>query len=250
VLADIAGAVRVPQGGLVVEIGPGTGQLTAALLDRGFQLIAIEVEERMLRHLRDRFRGQERLRLVHGDARDVDLAAVVPFGVAFCVAGNLPYFAANPIIRHLLEGEPRPAEMVVMVQREVGQEIAAPEGHFSLLSVSVQVYATAEILFHVPAEAFDPPPKVWSSVLRLALREQPLVPGCRREAFFGLVSRTFRNPRKQIHNALAQGTWLPPEGSDEALATAGIDPSRRAETLTIGEWIALLDACEAIRGRA
>lgn len=249
VLADIAEAVRVPGGGLVVEIGPGTGELTAALLDRGFQLIAVEIEERMISYLRKRFPGEGRLRLIHGDARDLDLASLVPAGVPFSVAGNLPYFAANPIIRHLLEGSRLPSEMVVMVQREVGREIAAPEGHYSLLTVSVRVYATAEILFDVPAEAFDPPPKVWSSVLRLTLCDQPLVPLERREAFFGLVSRTFRNPRKQIHNALAQGTWLPKEGGAEALASAGIDPSRRAETLTIGEWLALLDACEAIRAR-
>ena len=250
VLADIADAVRVPLGGVVVEIGPGTGELTAALLGRGFQLIAVELEERMIRHLRTRFPGESRLRLVHGDARDLDVASVVPPGIPFAVAGNLPYFAANPIIRHLLEGSRVPTEMVVMVQREVGREIAAREGHYSLLTVGVRVYASVEVLFDVPAEAFDPPPKVWSSVLRLTLREQPLVPLHRREAFFGLVSRTFRNPRKQIHNSLAQGTWLPPEGASEALASSGIDPSRRAETLTIDEWVALLDVCEAIRARA
>ncbi|MCL4230264.1 MAG: ribosomal RNA small subunit methyltransferase A [Dehalococcoidia bacterium] len=244
VLADIASALRVPQGGVVVEIGPGTGQLTAALLDLRHHVIAIEVEDRMIRHLGRRFPGEGRLRLVEGDARDIDLAAIVPAGMPFVVVGNLPYFAANPIIRHLLEGEPKPTELVVMVQREVARELTAPVGDFSLLTISVLVYAASEHLFDVPPEAFDPPPNVWSSVVRLTLRQQPLVPSRRREAFFTLVSRTFRNPRKQIHNTLAQAVALPKELTDRALADAGIDPARRAETLTVDEWLALLDACE------
>lgn len=244
VLADIASAVRAPVDGFVVEVGPGTGQLTAALLDLGHHVLAIEVEDRMVRHLGRRFPGEGRLRLVHADARDIDLASFVPPGRPFAVAGNLPYFAANPIIRHLLEGEPKPSELVVMVQREVARELVAAPGSYSLLTISVLVYAATEHLFDVPPEAFDPPPNVWSSVVRLTLRPRPLVPAERREAFFTLVSRTFRNPRKQIHNTLSQAVALPKEQLDGALARAGVDPMRRAETLTFEEWLALLDACE------
>lgn len=246
VLHDIATAVHVPPGGFVVEIGPGTGQLTAALLELGHRVMAIEIEERMILHLRRRFPGEGLLRLVQGDARDVDLASLIPPGTPFCVVGNLPYFAANPIIRHLLEGEPKPTEMIVMVQREVARELAARPGSYSLLTISVAVYAEAELLFDVPPESFDPPPNVWSSVVRIALRDAPLITLARREAFFTLVSRTFRNPRKQIHNALGQAVALPPEGVHEALARAGIDPARRAETLSIPEWLGLLDACEGL----
>lgn len=249
-LADIAAAVRVPDGGLVLEIGAGTGQLTGALLDRGFEVWAVEIEERLLGHLQGRFRNRPGFHLIHGDARDLDLATVLPAGRPFAACGNLPYFAANPIIRRLLEREPKPTEAVVMVQREVAKELAAAEGDASLLSISVQVYATAERLFDVPPQAFDPPPKVVSTVVRLVLRPEPLVPPGRIEPFFRLVSSTFRNPRKQIHNALARGTWLPPGGADEALARAGIAPARRPETVTIAEWLALLDACEAIAPRA
>lgn len=250
VLADIVAAVRVPGGGLVVEIGAGTGQLTAELLAAGHEVVALEVEERLIPHLRRRFAGNPRLRLVLADARTVDLAEVLPAGRPFTVAGNLPYFAANPIIRHLLEGVPRPVEMVVMVQREVAREIAAPEGDASLLTLSVQLYAEAELLFDVPPAAFDPPPNVWSSVVRLVLHPAPLVPVERIPAFFDLVSNTFRNPRKQIHNALARGLWFPKGGAEDALQAAGIDPMRRPETLTIPEWLALLDACDEVRARA
>ena len=101
-----------------------------------------------------------------------------------------------------------------------------------------------------PPEAFDPPPAVFSSVVRLTLRPVPLVPPERNAAFFELVSRTFRNPRKQIHNSLARGVWLPPGGAEEALSAAGIDGMRRAETLDIPEWLKLLESCEAVRARA
>jgi 16S rRNA (adenine1518-N6/adenine1519-N6)-dimethyltransferase len=250
VLADIVAAVRVPAGGAVVEIGAGTGQLTEALLAAGHNVVALEVEERLVAHLQRRFAGEPRLRVLQGDARDVEAGAIVPPRRPFVVVGNLPYFAANPIIRRTLESQPKPLEAVFMIQREVGRELAPKPGHLSLLSVSVLVYAETELLFDVPPTAFDPPPNVYSSVVRFVLRPEPLVPGERLAAFFELVSRTFRNPRKQIHNSLAQATWMPPGGADVALAAAGIDPMRRAETLSIDEWIALLDACEAVRAGA
>jgi 16S rRNA (adenine1518-N6/adenine1519-N6)-dimethyltransferase len=247
VLADIVAAVHQPDGGFVLEIGAGTGQLTDALLDAGNEVFALEIEERLLRHLNPRFAGNESLHLAQADARDVDLTGILPPGRPFVVAGNLPYFAANPIIRHLLEGAPKPREAILMVQREVARELAARPGHFSLLSISVQVYAEATSLFDVPPLAFDPPPTVYSSVVRLEIRDQPLVPLERLEAFFTLVSKTFRNPRKQIHNALARETGLTVEEAAQVLDETGIDPMRRAETLSIAEWLALLDAVERLR---
>jgi 16S rRNA (adenine1518-N6/adenine1519-N6)-dimethyltransferase len=250
ILADIAGAVRVPEGGVLLEIGPGTGQLTEFLLDAGHEVIALEIEDRMIAHLERRFRRHPRLRVFPGDARLFEPADVLPPGRPFSVAGNLPYFAANPIIRHLLESQPQPTEMVVMLQREVAREICSPIGDWSLLTVSVRVYAEAERLFDVAPEAFDPPPAVVSSVIRITLRERPLVQPERNEAFFEFASKVFRNPRKQIHNSLSRAVWLSPESAREALAAAGIDPMRRPETLDIREWLALLDAAETVRGDA
>jgi len=250
ILRDIAAAVRVPEEGFVLEIGAGTGELTAELLRQHGAVVAVEVEPRLVRYLRRRFAGQPQFRVIEADARTIDLRGELGPGARFAAVGNLPYYAANPIIRHLLESSPQPTEIVAMLQREVAQEVAAKAGKRSLLTVAVEVYAEAEYLFSVPPEAFDPPPKVWSAVVRLRLRREPLVPAERRKAFFELVSRTFRNPRKQIHNALAQGVWLPKGGAHEALAAAGIDPMRRPETLSPGEWLALLDAVEAVRADA
>ncbi|MGE0598050.1 MAG: 16S rRNA (adenine(1518)-N(6)/adenine(1519)-N(6))-dimethyltransferase RsmA [Dehalococcoidia bacterium] len=250
ILQDITDAVRCPPGGLVLEIGPGTGQLTEFLVAAGYDVVGLEIEDRMIAHLQQRFRGNQHLRIVPGDARLVDVNEVIPTGVPYVVVGNLPYFAANPIIRHLLESEPQPREMVVMVQREVAKELAAPEGDSSLLSISVRAYAEAELLFNVPPEAFDPPPAVVSAVVRMVIREQPLVPAERNAEFFEFVSKVFRNPRKQIHNGLSRGVWLPPEGARLALERAGIEPWRRPETLTIPEWLALMDACNEVRESA
>jgi 16S rRNA (adenine1518-N6/adenine1519-N6)-dimethyltransferase len=239
ILADIARAVTQPPGGVVLEIGAGTGQLTDALLAAGHTVIAVEVERRLVEHLHRRFADVDRLQLVEADARDLDLSTVIPPGTPFAVAGNLPYFAANLIVRRLLEGTPKPTELVVMVQREVAREFAAKPGHLSLLAVSIQVYTEPTILFDVAPEAFDPPPAVHSSVVRLTLRPSPLVSAERLPAFFAFVSRTFRNPRKQIHNALG----MEGDAGLGALAAAGIDPARRPETLSIAEWVALMDAC-------
>lgn len=247
---DIANAVEWPEGGAVLEIGPGTGQLTELLVATGKPVIALEIEPRMIQHLARRFRGAENLRVVEGDARLVDVAGLVSGIDRFAVVGNLPYFAANPIIRHFLEADRKPESMVVMVQREVAREIAAKSGDWSLLTISVQVYAEPELLFDVAPEAFDPPPNVWSSVVRLRLRAEPLVPEERNAEFFEFVSRVFRNPRKQIHNGLARGVWLPPEGARIALDHAGVDATRRPETLSIEEWLRLMDACDEVRASA
>ncbi len=248
VLQRIVEALPAP-GLPIVEIGPGTGALTRALLDAGHRVVALEIEPRMIRHLEAAFGDNPNLELHEGDARDVDLAALVA-GQAYNVAGNLPYFAANPIIRSFLENPERPHEAVVMVQKEVGKELAATPGHMSLLGISVAVYAEAEYLFDVFPEAFQPPPSVMSGVVRLVPRQTPLVSSDDLEAFFELVSRTFRNPRKQIHNSLSRGVWLPPGGADEALAEAGVAPTRRPETLDVAEWLALLAATRRVLANA
>ncbi len=247
VLQDIADAVRCPEGGLLLEIGPGTGQLTEYLLEAGHEVLALEIEERMISHLQRRFPGHPRLSLVPADARLFEAREVLPPGRPYSAVGNLPYFAANTINRRMLESDPQPCECVFMVQKEVGREIVSPPGDWSLLTISVRVYAEPELLFDVPPEAFDPPPAVVSSVIRLVVRRKPLVPPARNAEFFAFVSKVFRNPRKQIHNGLSRSAWLPPEGAREALSRAGVEASRRPETLDVAEWLTLLDSANAVR---
>ena len=247
VLADIVAAVEVPRHGVIVEIGAGTGQLTVPLLATGHDVIAVEIEPRLVRHLRETFSAYSNLSVTMADARLMDYARVVPDGRPFVAVGNLPYFAASPIIRRLLEGAPQPESAVVMVQREVARELAAPVGKSSLLALGVQVYAEPQVLFDVPPEAFDPPPAVYSSVVLLRTRPTPVVPRAEIPAFFDFVSRAFRNPRKQLHNALTRETGLSAVEAEHSLRIAGIDGARRAETLSIDEWRALIAAAQAAR---
>lgn len=242
VLRDIVAAIQRPAASLVVEVGPGTGQLTGALLEGGFRVLAIERDQRMMQHLERRFQGIQNLQVVEGDARDIQIDDFIPPAETFAMAGNLPYFAANRIVRHFLEQARQPDEIVVMVQREVARQMAASPGKFSMLSVGIQTFGEAEMLFDVPASAFEPPPKVVSTVVRIVPRTTPLVPPETQGAFFRTVRGTFRHSRKQIHNSILRGTPYEAEAIAEALDAADVDQSRRPETLTIPEWLAVVEA--------
>ncbi len=241
ILRDIAAAVGPPLHP-VIEIGAGTGQLTEALLDDGHQIVAIEIESRLVRHLKQRFVKNPRLEVVEGDVRDIELSSLVEADANYIMAGNLPYFAASYITRKAIESAHPPEEAIVMVQREVAREMAARPGKLSLLALGIQVYAEPTMLFDVSPEAFEPPPAVWSSVVRLRIRTEPKVCPLEAAGFFEFVSRVFRNPRKQIHNALR----MTGQSAKQALQLADIDPTRRPETLEIDEWLRLKSACSDI----
>ena len=153
VLDAIVEAIGAPPGSSVVEVGPGTGQLTKALLDRGFNVVAIERDARMVGHLRNRFGAVASLTVAEGDARDIEPADLLPPGTEYTLVGNLPYFIASPIVRHFLELPDPPRELVVMVQREVGREMAAADGKRSMLSVGVQTFGACRVAFRRAARS-------------------------------------------------------------------------------------------------
>jgi 16S rRNA (adenine1518-N6/adenine1519-N6)-dimethyltransferase len=250
VLQKIARAAAEAGAGPVLEVGPGTGNLTAALLEEGLEVVAVEIDQRMFDHVQERFRGEPRLRLVAGSALDVEPRLLLGRGMQYTLAGNLPYFLASPIVRHFLESDAPPQTAVVMVQKEVAREWVARPGDMSLASVGVQVLAAPSLLFDVPPEAFAPPPKVWSSVVQLDLLSAPLTPRAELAPFFEVVRAGFKHPRKQLHNSLAAGLWLPPGGADDVLGIAGIDPARRPQTLSIDEWQRVYRAVLAVRTTA
>ena len=183
-----------------------------------------------------------RLRLIDGDALDLDLTNVVP--APYEVVANLPYHITSPILHRLLGATPRPERLVLMVQREVAERIAAAPGGMSYLSVFVQYHARVRIAFEVPPEAFEPEPAVRSAVIvvepypaddRLPNREAE-------EALWRLVQASFRERRKMIHNVLSRQLPVEPAQVTAALETAGIAPDRRPQTVAVGEWLKLLDA--------
>ena len=250
ILNRITAAAELAAADVVLEIGPGRGALTRRLTQRAARVIAVELDGGLAAALPGRLGYPANLEVMTADARTVDIAALLGAPVAYKVIANLPYYAANPILRRFLELEAdwRPQSLTVMVQREVAASIAAGPGKMSLLAVATQYYAVPRLVCAVPAGAFRPPPKVASAVVRLDLRAQPAVAVADAGGFFDLARAGFAAPRKQLRNSLAQGLNQPGSCIDRLLAAAGIDGRRRAETLSLEEWAAVYGAWTADGG--
>ncbi|HEV8633328.1 MAG TPA: 16S rRNA (adenine(1518)-N(6)/adenine(1519)-N(6))-dimethyltransferase RsmA [Chloroflexota bacterium] len=246
VLRQIVDAAELSPSDQVLEVGPGLGVLTRELAERAGRVVAVEIDRGMVRALRGLFAGsadgapgsaKENVEVVEGDALALDPGELIGHG-PYKVVANIPYYITSPLLRHFFEAEHRPTRLVVLVQLEVAERIVAGPGELSLLAVSVQYYGAPRIVGRIPANAFYPQPKVDSAILRVDVRHRPAV-DVAAGPFFKTVSSGFARPRKQLHNALGEGIWLPPGGAAEALEAAGIDPMRRAQTLTLEEWASL-----------
>ena len=223
----------------VVEIGPGAGVLTRRLVEQAGKVVAVELDQRLCEELPGRLGFPSNLEVAQGDGREIDIDELVGPATPYKVVANLPYYAAAPIVRRFLETVRPPTLMVVMVQREVADAMNANPGEFTLLSVATQFYAEPTVVAQVPARSFRPPPKVSSTVLKLAVRAEPAVAVTDREEFFALVRAGFSAPRKQLRNSLMQGTGASAETVAASLDDARIDSQRRPATLGIDEWAAL-----------
>lgn len=240
VLEAIVEAARIVPGRNVLEIGPGVGILTAALLRAGAQVTAVEIDRRLVAHLTERFLTIPAFRLIEGDILDLEPADFVQ--APWDLVANLPYHVTSPILHLVLGMEPRPERFVCMVQREVAERIAAPPGGMSYLSVFVQYHAAVRIVRVVPSAAFEPAPEVDSAVIAGETRPRRL-PAEAEEDLWRLVQAGFRERRKMLHNVLPR--QLPAVGRERftaALAQVGIAPDRRPQTLSVEEWLALAEA--------
>jgi len=220
----------------VVEIGPGRGILTRELAGTAAEVVAVELDDDLAERLAQEFQSQANVRIVHADAREVDIEALVDASKPYKLVANLPYYAALPIVRRFLEAERRPSLMVFMVQREVARNMGAEPGHMTLLSVAIQLYGNARIVASVPPRAFRPSPKVTSAIVRIDVFDKPAIRLDSIEAFFTLVRAGFSAPRKQVHNCLQQGLGISREVADRILIDSGIDPKRRPQTLSMEDW--------------
>ena len=236
IVSRIIAAADLSPGDAVLEIGPGRGILTRPLAERTATLTAIELDDDLAATLTNEFVEQSHVRIVHADAREIEIASLIPHDSPYKLIANLPYYAAQPIIRRFLEAEHKPSVMVVMVQREVARNMTATPDKMSLLSVATQLYGKPRIVASVQPRAFRPAPKVTSAVVRIDVYSQPALALESVDAFFNLVRAGFSAPRKQIHNCLQQGLSIPRLESEAILSDADIDPRRRPQTLSLDDW--------------
>jgi 16S rRNA (adenine1518-N6/adenine1519-N6)-dimethyltransferase len=238
-LRRIAAAAQVGPLDQVLEIGPGLGHLTRVLLERAKNVLAIEVDDRLIPILQNEFSSVQNFELLHADALEYD------FGILkgrWKVVANLPYYISTPIIQRLIAHRAKFISLTLMLQKEVAERLAAPPGgkEYGYLSVLVQYNAIPRIEFKVPPGAFTPQPEVDSVVLTLLMRAQPAVAVRDEEFFIRVIKAAFSQRRKTLRNALKQ-LEIEQEKMDAVKSETGIDLGRRAETLTVEEFGRLAD---------
>lgn len=224
----------------VLEIGAGLGSLTRPLGATAGTVKAVEIDQRLIPVLREVVSGFDNIEVVQGDILELDPGKLVG-KAGYVVVANIPYYITSAIIRHLLENAIKPARLVLTMQREVAERICAEPGELSLLALSVQVYGKPGITGIIPAEAFYPMPKVDSATLRIDLHPQELFNAKQRDQFFTLIRAGFAQKRKMLRNTLAAGLHISSEEAAARLTAAGVNPQRRAQTLSLAEWKTLVN---------
>lgn len=236
-----------------MEIGPGIGALTQFLADRAGKVVAFEIDGRLLPLLQETVAWQPHVTVIHQDVLKADLQAV--FAEQFAdveqvsLVANLPYYVTTPIIMKLLEAKLPLRNLVVMIQKEVADRMAAKPGgkEYGSLSIAVQYYTDPEVTMIVPRTVFMPQPNVDSAVLRLRVRQQPPVEVVDEAFFFDVVQSAFVQRRKTLSNNMKArfGNEMEREQLDGLLLELGIEPSRRGETLSMDEFAKLANALHA-----
>lgn len=232
---------------VVLEIGAGTGLLTERLAVAARRVIAVELDERLKPVLDQVLAVYPNVGVIYQDILNVDVAALFQ-QEPYIVVANVPYYITSAILRHLLESPRRPRRLVLTVQTEVADRLAAQPDDMSILSVSVQFYGQPQVVARLNRAVFWPRPDVDSAIVRIDTYDQPPVDVPDEKTFFRVVRAGFGQKRKQLKNALSSGLSLKADETAALLTAAGIDPRRRAETLTLAEWAALARALAARTG--
>jgi 16S rRNA (adenine1518-N6/adenine1519-N6)-dimethyltransferase len=256
VLEKIVAAAELTPDDTILEIGAGLGTLTEQLARTAGRVVAVELDERLMPVLQDTLSGFDNITLIQGDILSLDPADLFIAAAGqltsqptnYKVVANLPYYITSAVLRHLLEASLKPQRMVITVQREVAERIVARPGEMSLLAVSVQFYGHPQVLFRIKPGSFYPAPDVESAVVRVDMHDAPPVDVEDVDAFFRVVKAGFAQRRKQLRNTLAGGLHLLPEEVTAKLHEAGMDPKRRAQTLSLEEWVGVVCALEGHYG--
>ena len=254
ILRKIVAAAEITKETNVIEVGPGIGALTEHLGQNANQVLAFEIDDRLIPVLADTLSPYPNIKVIHQDVLKADLATIIKQEfkkeLPVKVVANLPYYITTPIMMHFLESGIDIAEMVVMMQKEVADRISAQPGTkaYGSLSIAVQYYMEAQLAFIVPKTVFVPQPNVDSAILKLTKRAKPAVDVTNEVEFFKLTKAAFQLRRKTLWNNLQNNYGKTPEIKEwltHSLEVAGIDPVRRGETLSLAEFAALSNAMEA-----
>lgn len=242
VVASIVAAAGISPGDTVLEIGPGIGTLTQGLAEAGGQVVAVELDAKLIGVLAKTLEGYDNVRVIHGDILRIDISREIT-AAKYKVVANLPYYITTPIIMTLLEEKLPIERLVTMVQKEVAQRMVARPGgkDYGSLSVAVQYYTEPEIMLTVPPDSFIPAPAVESAVIRCIVRSRPPVEVQDEKIFFRVVKAAFAQRRKTLSNAM-KSTGLAPDIIRNMLTAAEIDGTRRGETLSLTEFAAVANA--------
>jgi 16S rRNA (adenine1518-N6/adenine1519-N6)-dimethyltransferase len=242
-LRRVAAAAEVGSGDTVLEIGAGPGSLTRHLAALARRVVAVEIDPLLISILKTALAGFSNVSIVPGDILALPIEALVENGAqgSYKVAANIPYYITSAIVRRLMESNLPPSLMVLTVQKEVADRICARPGKMSLLSLSVQYFGEPVIVGGIPAEAFYPVPKVDSAIIKVDLRGAAARTGEEARRMFRIARAGFSQKRKMLRNTLSAGLGLPSSEVEFSLMRAGVDPKRRAETLSVAEWVALAE---------
>ena len=253
ILANIVKAAGLDENTNVIEVGPGIGALTEYVARSSKQVVAFEIDDRLIPVLEDTLSPYDNIRIVHQDVLKAHLkevlAETINLDERLMVVANLPYYITTPIIMHFLESELRIDGLVIMMQKEVADRITAAPGSkaYGSLSIAIQYYMEAEVAFIVPKTVFVPQPNVDSAILKLTRRDKPVVEVKDEKFFFELIRASFVQRRKTIWNNLLIRYGKTDEIKAEltaGLEKAGIDPKRRGESLSIAEFGKLADSLQ------
>jgi 16S rRNA (adenine1518-N6/adenine1519-N6)-dimethyltransferase len=240
VLRKIIESAELKKSDIILEIGPGIGTLTQELAKKAKKVIAVEKDKKMVEILKETLKGIENVKVIQGDILKLEPKSYKLKAKNYKIVANLPYYIVSPVIRKFLElTEVRPLEMILMVQKEVAQRICAKPPDMNLLAVSVQFYAEPKILFYVSKNSFWPRPKVDGAVLKIIPLTNTNRELTNTKLFFKIVRAGFSQPRKQLVNNLSKMLKLDKKKVKNWLLENGIQPSQRAETLSIEDWIKL-----------
>ncbi len=238
-LAHIADCADLSGDDVVLEIGPGLGTLTSELLRRSKRVVAVEYDEELARKLPAQFPGKN-LEVICSDILKFDLSTLPP---DYKVVANVPYYITSKIVQMLMTATNKPSIVVLLVQKEVAERLAAKPGDMSILAVSAQIFADVTLGDIVPAKLFTPPPKVDSQVVVFKTRIAPFLTDINEEDFFKVVKAGFSAKRKKLRSSLSGGLKISKAEVEELLQKAGINPDNRAEVLSIDDWSRLTRLC-------